>query len=259
MVRYAIVSRNDTATLKRYFSDNSIIFVGIGDSLNSGTLQQLVQTYKAVLVILIDSEPRYGVQPLAFYPWFYTANNINNNTGNYDVVDQCFSQYFKNILPNYDDLSIPQSYKTKGVNCITSGDSCYGYLRIGNGVVLELPFDGVWLSDLILTRFILAITHCLLNTDIPDMIIWATRTWSDYPNVHSCYPVKSCISYAVDKLNSIPRVSVSTNCITVADVELCYKNDGDVLDSTTIRNIWTALWRLNDKYLDWHWGLYVST
>jgi len=123
------------------------------------------------------------------------------------VVDKCFTRFIRK-LPAWNwhpgsgriDLCVENYWKAPDVIPWYKKEGCsYGYKRIKQGAIIEVPGFHLWEDVDTLKAFIDAISTCLLGNR-PRRIIWFGPEHSDFPHFHKCYPASECLKALAKRL-----------------------------------------------------------
>jgi hypothetical protein len=223
-----LVDIDDWDTAKKYVSDGTIIFVNYGThALTPEEVRKIVDTIRAVFVVLIDRQPVAAVDVGAFYGVFYTHRNPGEcgyNLSGFEFVDEQFRHQFGFYSCSYPGCPIPwvgcgtvdsavdakhKIGRAKRWARVFSYDevdyeSCgYSYARYNAGAIIEMPYGGVWRYFGVLDAYIGIISHVLLGernrcfiaprAKRVHRIIWMAKYRSRIPPAHDCHPVDQCL------------------------------------------------------------------
>jgi hypothetical protein len=221
-----MVDTGDWDTAKRYVTDGTIIFVDYGiQTITPEEVRKIVDTIKAVFVILMDVQPAYGRDVGAFYDVFYTHRNpkhCDSGTGCYNIVDAqfvgsfglhgCLSPECRGVSRVWGawDYMVHADYKVEHAKPWVHGPCGYAYAKYGAGWIIEMPYDGVWRSVEDLDMYIGMISHVLLGEEVSCQIgskakklrrvIWMATYTSNMRRIHKCFPVDQCLAELASRL-----------------------------------------------------------
>jgi hypothetical protein len=221
-----MVDTNDWDTARRYVADGAIIFVNYGiQTITPEEVRKIVDTIKAVFVILIDTQPYYGRDVGAFYDVFYTHKNplhCEAGYGCYDIVDAQFMDSFGLygcLSPECEgtfrvwtvwDYMVHADYKVGHAKPWVRGPCGYAYAKYGAGWIIEMPYNGVWRSVEDLDVYIGMISRVLLGEEVSchigpgakklHRVIWMAGYATNMPSLHKCFPVDQCLAELASRL-----------------------------------------------------------
>jgi hypothetical protein len=215
-----MVDTDDWDTAKRYVSDGTIIFVNYGtQAMTPEEVRKIVDTIKAVFVVLINTQPYYGKDVGAFYDVFYTSRNPRRcdvALGCFDIIDiqfmyhsgfySCYYPFCNRIGQGWGvwDYMVHATYKIGYAKTWAVGPCGFSYAKYNAGSIVEMPYDGVWPYVETLDMYIGIISRVLLGEENfcfiasrgrkVRRIVWMADYSSDMPQLHGCFPVDQCLA-----------------------------------------------------------------
>jgi len=193
-----LFTTNDWNTARNYVTENSMIFVNYDiDTLSNTELANLVNNRRVIVVNMIDWQPFYQKNAPAFYQIFYnTLNPQGYNCATYDILEPAFEEYRNANFYGIDDNIISSDYKVTGVvnyaECISARSLKYGYKIFNKGVIIEAPYDGVWINSYWTETYVYTYAYRFFGTPYPDAILYLAGYTSSNPSEHGCYPADTC-------------------------------------------------------------------
>ena len=197
-----LFNTNDWNTAKNYVTGNSFIFVNYDiNTLTNTEVSDLVSRLPILFVNMIDTQPYHKLPSPAFNQVFY--NTLVPQSCGYnpwEIIDPCFKQFLGSSESPWADYDVYDSYKVSGITpwCVSHPSigrliHCnHAYKKYENGFIIEIPYDGFWVSVSIMEKHIQAMSKCLLDIDKPIRILYLGGYTSDNTSIHSCFPIDNC-------------------------------------------------------------------
>ncbi len=214
-----MVDTDDWDTAKRYVSDGTIIFINYGiQTATPEEVRKIVDTYRVVFAVMIDTQPFYRRDTGAFYGVFYRERNpgdCRELTGCFNIVDgrfvrefgftSCSALYCDGFgrIWTLIDYAVHETYKVEHAKAWAVGPCGYSYARYSAGSIIEVPSDGVWRDTYtldiyigMLSRILLDDEHCYVASRGKKLhrIIWMAYYTSTLPQYHECHPADRCLA-----------------------------------------------------------------
>jgi hypothetical protein len=182
-------------------------------------VRKIVDTIKAVFVVLINTQPYYSRDVGAFYDVFYTSRNPRHcdaALGCFDIIDiqfmyhsgfySCYYPFCNRIGQGWGvwDYMVHATHKIGYAKTWAVGPCGFSYAKYNAGSIVEMPYDGVWPYVETLDMYIGIISRVLLGEENfcfiasrgrkVRRIVWMADYSSDMPHLHECFPVDQCLA-----------------------------------------------------------------
>jgi len=193
-----LFTTNDWNTARNYVTENSMIFVNYDiNTLSNTELANLLNNHRVIVVNMIDGQPFNQTNAPAFYQIFYnTLNPQGYNCDTFEIIESAFEEYRTANFQGIDDNIISPTYKVAGVTdyavCQSAKSLTYSYKIFDKGVIIEAPYNGVWINSYWLETYVYTYAYRFFGTPYPDTILYLAGYTSSSPRYHGCYPADTC-------------------------------------------------------------------
>jgi hypothetical protein len=193
-----LFNAGDWGAARSYVADNSIIITTWSPPvLNSSEVLDVLDKYRAVFVIEVDTEPYRGIANQAYYQVLYTVPAPTWCYTDYaEVLEDSFRRFLGSKATGVFDYMVDSSLKVPDAvlwarypYAMTCG---WSYVKRGRGAVIEVPCDGFWRNVGVLASYIDALRYTFLDPLSRVRILHLGHYVSDMPGAHVCYPADVC-------------------------------------------------------------------
>ena len=186
-----ILPRGDWQGMLEYVTDTAVVFVDVNiETATPDDVLSLLSTYAVKLLVMIDTQPYHKGYCGAFRDILYTVDYFTGyGSGRVDLNFDHDKQYFEaDSVPSLYDYFPKNADRAPDVTPWTMPYPDYwGYKYVKNGVVVEVPYDGSWLSTRWLDKFIFWKPCSYPEIWAPVRIIVISNTTTDAAFAHE-YP-----------------------------------------------------------------------
>jgi len=193
-----LFNTSDWDAARSYVADNTIIITTWSPpTLTSSEVLDVLDKYRAVFVIEVDTEPYHRIANQAYYQVLYTVSAPTWCMCDWgEVLEESFQRFLGREAEGLFDYMVDSSLKVPEAvlwarypGTATCG---WSYVRHGKGAVVEVPCDGFWRNVGVLASYIDALRYTFLDLSSPLRVLHLGHYVSDRPEWHKCYPADAC-------------------------------------------------------------------